>query len=80
MKASKEKNAAAARHAKPRLENPLTEVQRAEKVVAEAERQRKIQRTADEKSERLRAMTERRCVAGMEGLAADATQKSSHPK
>ena len=38
MKASKEKTAAAAREAKRRLENPLTEAQKA----AEVERQRTI--------------------------------------
>ena len=59
MKASKENTVAAARKAKRRLENPLTEAQKVEKVDAEAERQRKILRTADEKCERLRAMAER---------------------
>ncbi len=49
------KTVVAARKAKRRLENPLTKAQKAKKVVAEAERQRKIQRTADEKCERLRA-------------------------
>ncbi len=38
MKASKEKTVAVARDAKRRLENPLTEAQKAEKVAAEAER------------------------------------------
>jgi hypothetical protein len=61
MKASKEKTAVAGRDAKRRLENPLTEAQKVEKVAAEIERQRKIQRTADEKCERLRVMAERRC-------------------
>ena len=73
MKASKEKTAVAVRVAKRRLENPLTEAQK----VAEAERQRKIQRTGDEKCERLRVMAERRCAAGVEGLAAEATRESS---
>ena len=74
MKASKEKIAATARKAKRRLENLMTEAQKAEKVVAEVESQRKIQRMVDEKCERLRAMAERRCVAGSEGLAAEATE------
>ena len=59
MKASKAKTVVAARKAKSRLENPLTEVQKAEKVAAEAERQRKIHRTADEQCEMLRAIAER---------------------
>ena len=42
MKLSNEKTAAAARKAKRRLENPLTEAQKAEKVAVEAERVRKI--------------------------------------
>ena len=42
MKASKEKTVAAARKTKRRLGNALTEAQKAEKVAAEAERQRKI--------------------------------------
>ena len=53
MKSPKQKYAAAARDAKRRLENPLTESQKAEKAAAEAERIRKIQRTADRNSERL---------------------------
>ena len=63
MKASKEKTAVAARDAKRRLGNPLIEAQKA----TEAERQRKIQRTADEKCERLRVMAERRCAARVKG-------------
>jgi len=59
MKLPKEKSAVAARHAKRRLESPLTKAQKAEKVAAEVERLRKIQRTADKNSERLRAMAER---------------------
>jgi len=39
MKASKEKTVAAARDAIRRLENPLTEAQKAEKLIAEAKRQ-----------------------------------------
>ncbi len=42
MKVPKEKTAAAARDAKRRLENPLTEAQKAEKAAAESERLRKI--------------------------------------
>jgi hypothetical protein len=80
MKASKEKTVVASRHAKRRLENPLTEVQKVRKVAAEAERQRWIQWTTDEKYERLRAMAERRCAAGVEELAAEATRKSSRQK
>ena len=60
MKVSKEKTAVAARKAKRRLENPLTKAQKAGKVVAEAERQQKIQRTADEKRERAIVEAERR--------------------
>ena len=43
MKLTKEKSAASAREAKRRLENPLTEAKKAEKVAAEAERLHKIQ-------------------------------------
>ena len=42
MKLPKEKSAAAAREAKRRLENPVTEAQKVEKATAEAERLRKI--------------------------------------
>jgi len=80
MKASREKYAVAARHAKRRLENTLTEVQKTKKVAAEAERRRKIQRTADKKYERLRFMAERRCAAEMEGLAVEATRMFSRRK
>ncbi len=45
MKVPKEKTAAAARDAKRRLENPLTESQKAERVAVEAERQQKKFRT-----------------------------------
>jgi len=58
----------------------LTKEQKAEKVDAEAERQRKIQRTADERFERLRANAEIRCGAGVERLADEATRKSSRRK
>ncbi len=60
MKLPKEKFAVAAREAKRRLENPLTKAQKAEKAAFDAERLRKIQRTANRNSERLRAMLERR--------------------
>ncbi len=50
MKLPKEKSAAAARHAKRRLENPLTEAQKAEKDEVDAERLRKIQWKADRNS------------------------------
>jgi hypothetical protein len=64
MKLPNEKYAVAAREAKRRLENPLREAQKAEKAAVEAERLRKIQRTADRNSERLRVMAERRSVTG----------------
>ena len=80
MKLSNEKSAAAAREAKRRLENPLTEAQKVEKAAVEAERLRKIQRTTDRNSERLRVMAERRSVAGAEGLAAEASRKSTRRK
>ena len=41
MKLPKEKSAAAAREAKLRLENPLTEPQKAEKVAVDAQRLRR---------------------------------------
>ena len=75
MKARKEKTAAAARETIRRLNNPLTEAEKAKKSAAEAERKRKIQWTADEKSERARVEAERRSAAGVGGLAADATRK-----
>ena len=53
MKLSKEKSAVAAREAKRRLENPLTEAQKAGKFASEAKRLRKIQRERDRNSERL---------------------------
>ena len=80
MKLPNEKSAAAARHAKRRLENPLTEAQKAEKAEVDAERLRKIQRKADRNSERLRVMAERRSVAGAEGLADEAFRKSTRRK
>ncbi len=70
MKLPNEKSVAAARHAKRRLENPLTEEQKVEKAAIEAERLRKIQRTVYRNSERLRAKAERRSDAGAKGLAA----------
>jgi hypothetical protein len=78
MKLPKERSAATARDAKRRLENPLTEAQKDEKAEVDAERLRKIQRTADKNSERLRAMAERRSAPGAEGLAAKASRKSTH--
>ena len=80
MKLPKERSAAAAREAKHRAENPLTEAQKAEKTEVDAERLRKIQRTADRNSERLRAMAERPSVAGAEGLAANASRNSTRRK
>jgi hypothetical protein len=58
----------------------LTEAQKVEKATVEAERLRKIQRTADRNSERLRGIAERRSVAGAEGLAAKASRKSNRRK
>jgi len=69
-----------ARHAKRRLENPLTKAQKSGKAVAKADRLRKVQRTADRNSETLIAMPERRSVAGAEGLAAEAFRKSTRRK
>ena len=77
MKLSKQKCVVAAREAKRRLENPLTEAEEVEKTSDDAERLRKIQRTADRNSERLRVMAERRNAAGAEGLAAEASRKSA---
>jgi hypothetical protein len=83
MKLPKHKSAVAARDEKRRLEIPLTKARKAEKAAVDAERLRKIQRTADRNSERLIAMAERRSVAGAEGVAAEASRKSirrkSHP-
>jgi alkanesulfonate monooxygenase SsuD/methylene tetrahydromethanopterin reductase-like flavin-dependent oxidoreductase (luciferase family) len=77
----KEKSAAAIREAKRRLENPLTEAQKAEKAADDVERLRKIHRTADRNSKRLRVMVERRSVAGAnKELAAKATRLSTHRK
>ena len=53
MKLPKEKCAVAARDAKRRLENPLTEAQKAKNVAGGVERLRKIRRTANRNSERL---------------------------
>ena len=76
MKLQNEKSAAVANKAKRRLENPLTEAQKAEKAANdEAERLRKIHRTADRNSERARVEAERRSVAGAEGLAVEASRK-----
>ncbi len=69
---------AAARKAKRRLENPLTGAQKTEKVVAEVKRQRKIQWTQDDKSERGRVEAERQSAEGVGGLiAAETTRQSS---
>ena len=80
MKLPKEKFAVAAREAKRRLEIPLTKAQIAEKAADDAERLRKIQRTTDRNSERLRVMAERRSAAGAEGLAANASRNSTRRK
>ena len=80
MKLQKEKFAAAAREAKRWLENPVIEAPKAEKAAAEAEQLSKIQRTADGYSERARAKAERRSAAGVEGLAAEASRKSTRRK
>ncbi len=80
MKASKGKSAAVAREVKRRFENILTEEQKVEKVAAKTERYGKIQRTADEKSDKLRGMAERRSTAGIKGLAVEATRISNRRK
>ena len=80
MKLPEEKFAAAARHAKRRLENPLTKARKAEKVAVEAERLRKIQRTTNANSERLKAKAERRSAAGAKGLATEASRLSNRRK
>ncbi len=79
-KVPKEKTVVAARHAKRRLENHLDEAHKFENIVAEVKRQRKIQRTEDEKSERVRANAERRTVAGAEDVYAEASRLSSRRK
>jgi hypothetical protein len=58
----------------------VTKAQKVEKAAVEAERLRKIRRTADRNSERLRAMAERRSGAGAEGLATEASLKSTRRK
>jgi hypothetical protein len=62
----------------------LTEAQKAEKYADGAEQLRKIQRTADRNTERLRAKAERRSAAGSKGLAAEAARKptcrKTHPQ
>ena len=80
MELPNEKTAAAARLSKRRLENPLTEAQKAEKAAVEAERIHKIQRTAERNSERLRVMGERRSAAGDVGLVAEASRNSTRRK
>ena len=83
MKLPKHKYAADVDKANRRLENPLTEAQKAEIATVEAERRRNIQRAANRNSERLRAKAERRSVAGGESLAGEAsrlsTGRKSHP-
>ena len=74
MKLPNQKTAVAARDTKRRLENPLIEAQKVAKAAVEAERLRKIHRTADRNSERLRAKVERRSVAGAEMLPASASR------
>jgi hypothetical protein len=76
MKSSNGKTADAARKAKRHLENSLTEAQQIEKVDAEVERQRKIQRKAVEKNEESRVEAERRSTAWVGDLAAEATRNS----
>jgi hypothetical protein len=59
----------------------LTEAQKAEKVAADkAEWLRKIQRTADRNIDRARAEVVRRSRAEAEGLAAEASRKSTRRK
>jgi len=58
----------------------LTEAQKSEKATVEAERLRKIQRTAYRNIERLRDMAERRSVAGAKGIAANASRNSNRRK
>ena len=67
MKLPKQKYAVAAREAKPRIENPLTEAQKAKKITDDAKRLRQIQRAADRNSESLRVMAEIRSVVGLKG-------------
>jgi len=74
------KTAVSARKAKRRLETPLTEAAKSEKVVAEVERQRKIHRTTVQKNEKSRVKAERRSTARVGGLAAEATRNSSRRK
>jgi hypothetical protein len=80
MKVPKENIAVAARKAKRRIENPLAEAHTFDKDVTEAGRQRRIQRTANAKCERLRAKAERRSVTGVEWFAVDANRKSLSSK
>jgi len=81
MKLPKEKFEALARDkAKRRLENLLTLFQKVEEDAADAERLCKIQRAAYINKEKLRVMAERRRVAGAEGLAVEASRKSTRRK
>ena len=65
MKATKEKTAVAAREAKRRLENPVTDAQKSEKFVVEVERQQKIQRTAIKKFVKTRVEAKRRSAINL---------------
>ncbi len=67
MKSTKQKSAAAAREAKRRLKNPLTETQKADKAAVEAERIRKILRMADRNSERLELWRRDEALQGLKG-------------
>ena len=58
----------------------MTEAQKAEKEAADAERLRKIQRTANGNIERLGAMAARRIATGAARLAAEAFRKSTRRK
>jgi hypothetical protein len=66
MKALKGKIAVAARKAKRRVENPLTEAQKNKMVAAEVERQRKILRAAVEKNKKSRVERRQEARHGLE--------------
>ena len=53
MNLPKQKSAVVVDKSKRRLENPVTEAQKAEKAAVDAERLSKIRRTANRNSERL---------------------------
>ena len=80
LKLPKQKSSVVVGKAKRRLENPVTEAQKAENAAVDAERLRKIQRITDKNSERLRVMAERRSAVGAEGLAANASRNSTRRK